>query len=245
MSRRLDSYRLLLRWQYLRFRSFLPMLVIIQVLLAVGVVYGLAFLLPHIDRATALYLATGAPTLTLLILGLNVVPQEVSQGRVAGRYAFFSAQPVPRLAPLAAEVTFWLLVQLPGTALALLVASLRFHIGLHVGLSVIPAVLLVALSGASVGYALAATLAPNITNQVTSFLSLLILLFSPINFPASRLPIGARIVHRILPVQYMADVIRGSLTGKWADSAALAFTVVGVWCVAGLALSYRAAIRRQ
>ncbi|MBV8691738.1 MAG: ABC transporter permease [Actinobacteria bacterium] len=245
MSRRWDSYRLLLRWQYLRFRPFLPMLVIIQVLLAVGVVYGLAFLLPHIDRSTALYLATGAPTLTLLILGLNVVPQEVSQGRVTGKVDFLKAQPVPRLAPLASEVTFWLLVQLPGTALALLVAVLRFHIGLHVGLSVIPAVALVALSGAAVGYAMAATLPPNVTNQVTSFLSLLILLFSPINFPASRLPIGARVVHRVLPVQYMADVIRGSLTGKWADSAALAFAVVGVWCAAGLALSYRAAIRRQ
>jgi ABC-2 type transport system permease protein len=245
VSRPLDSYRLLLRWQYLRFRSFLPTLIIIQVLLAVGVVYGLAFLIPHIDKSTALYLATGAPTLTLLILGLNVVPQEVTQGKVAGRYAFFSAQPVPRLAPLAAEVTFWLLVQLPGTALALLVASMRFHIGLHVGLSVIPAVLLVALSGAAVGYAMAATLPPNVTNQITSFLSLAILLFSPINFPASRLPIGARIVLRVLPVQYMADVIRGSLTGKWADPAALAFGVVAAWCAVALALSYRAATRRQ
>jgi len=245
MSRPFESYRLLLRWQYLRFRAFLPMLVIIQVLLAVGVVYGLAFLIPHIDRSTALYLATGAPTLTLLILGLNVVPQEVSQGRVAGRYAFFSAQPVPRLAPLAAEVTFWLLVQLPGTALALLVASMRFHIGLHVGLSVIPAVVLVALAGASVGYAMAATLSPSVTNHVTSFMSLLILLFSPINFPASRLPLGAQLVHRVLPVQYMADVIRGSLTGKWADSPALAFGLVSAWCAAGLALSYRAAVRRQ
>lgn len=245
MSRPWDSFRLLFRWQYLRFRHFLPELIIIQVLLAVGVVYGLAFLLPHIDKATALYLATGAPTLTLLILGLNVVPQEVTQGRVAGRYAFFRAQPVPRLAPLAAEVSFWLLVQLPGTALALVVASLRFHIGLHVGLSVIPAVILVALSGAAVGYALAATLPPQVTNQITSVLSLIILLFSPINFPASRLPIGLRIVHRVLPIQYMADVIRGSLTGQWADSAGLAFGVVAVWCAAGLALSYRAAIRRQ
>jgi ABC-2 type transport system permease protein len=238
------SYRLLLRWQYLRFRTFLPVLMAVQVLLAVGVVYGLSLLIPHIDHRTALYLATGAPTLTLIILGLNVVPQEVSQGRVSGRYEYVKALPVPRLAPLASEVTFWLLVQLPGTALALVVAAVRFRIGLHIGLSVVPAILLVALSGASVGYALAATLSPALTNHVTSFTSLLILLFSPINFPAERLPGALQVVHRILPIQYMADVVRGSLTGRYSDAPALAFGVVGAWCAAGLALSYRAATRR-
>src|SRR5213078_135173 len=135
-----------LRWQYLRFRPWLSMVITIQVLLAVGVVYGLALLVPDIDPNTALYLATGAPTLSLIILGLSVVPGEVSQGRIAGRYDYLSALPVPRLAPLASEVTFWLLIQLPGTALALLVAALRFDVGLHVGWTVVPAIVLVALS---------------------------------------------------------------------------------------------------
>jgi ABC-2 type transport system permease protein len=244
MPQSLASTRLLLRWQYLRFRPWLPMLVTIQVLLAVGVIYGLAFLVPNIDPRTALYLATGAPTLSLLILGLNVVPQELAQAKVAGRYDYWRALPVSRLSPLAAEVTFWLLVQLPGTALALLVAALRFDVGLHVGWLVLPAIALVALTGASLGYALAATLAPEVTGQITSFTSLLILLFSPINFPADRLPGFLQAVHRVLPVQYMADVIRGSLTNRWDDPAPLAFGVVGAWCVAGLAVSYRAAVRR-
>ena len=244
MPRWLDSTALLLRWQYLRFRSTLPTLIVIQLLLAVGVVYGLAFLIPDIDKATALYLATGAPTLSLILLGLNVVPQEVTQGRVAGRYDYFSALPVPRLAPLASEVTFWLLVQLPGTALALLVAVLRFDVGLDVGWSVVPAIALVALTGASVGYALAAGLPPQVTTQVTAFMGIVILLFSPINFPADRLPGFLQAVHSVLPVQYMADVVRGSLTGRWADAPALAFSVVALWCGAGLAVSYRAAVRR-
>jgi ABC-2 type transport system permease protein len=244
MRRSWASWVLLLRWQYLRFRPWLPMLMLIQVSLAVGVVYGLAFLIPNIDRRTALYLATGAPTLTLLLLGINVVPQEVSQGRIAGRYQYFSALPVPRLAPLASEVTFWLLVQLPGTALALLVASLRFHIGLHIGWSVVPAVVLVALTGAAVGFGMAATLPPNVTTQVTQFTGLVTLLFSPINFPADRLPGALQVVHQLLPVQYMADIIRGSLSGRYDDPPALAFSVVAAWCVVGLGASYRAAIRR-
>jgi ABC-2 type transport system permease protein len=233
-----------MRWQFLRQRSFLPVMFVIQLLLAVGVIYGLALLLPDIDPSTALYLSTGAPTLSLLILGLNVVPQEVTQSRLMGRHDYFRALPVPRLAPLAAEVSFWLLVQIPGTVLALIVASLRFDVGLHIGWAVVPAILLVALTGAAVGYALAISLPPQVTGLITSFLSVLILLFSPLNFPAERLPDGLQLLHRVLPIQYMADVVRGSLTGHYDDPALLAFVVVTAWCAAGLAISYRAAVRR-
>ena len=242
--RRWDSYRLLLRWQFLRYRAVLPTLLILQVALGVGVVFGLSLLVPDIDRTTAIYLATGAPTLTLIVLGLNVVPQDVSQGRISGRHDYVVSLPVPRLAPLAAEVTFWLAVQLPGTALALLVAVLKFGIGLNVGWTVVPAFVLVALTGASVGYGMATTLSPQLTAQVGSFLGIAVLLFSPINFPAERMPAVLQAVHRVLPVQYMADVIRGSLTGVYADPPALAFAVVGGWCLAGLAVSYRMATRQ-
>ena len=242
--RRWDSYRLLLQWQFLRYRAFLPTLLILQVALGVGVVFGLSLLMPDIDSTTAIYLATGAPTLTLVVLGLNVVPQDVSQGRISGRHDYVVSLPVPRLAPLAAEVTFWLAVQLPGTALALLFAVLKFGISLDVGWVVVPAFVLVALTGASVGYGLATTLSPQLTAQVGSFLGLAVLLFSPINFPADRMPEVLQAIHRVLPVQYMADLIRGSLTGVYADPPALAFAVVGGWCLAGLAASYRMATRQ-
>jgi ABC-2 type transport system permease protein len=239
------SYRLLLRWEVLRYRAMIPMLVIIQVLLGVGVIYGFSLLIPNISATSALYLSTGAPTITLLILGLNVVPQEISQSRVSGRHDYMASLPVPRLAPLAADITFWLAIQIPGTILALLVAVGRFHIHLHVGWAVVPSVGLVALSGASVGYAIAAVLAPEVTGPVTQFVGIGLLLFSPISFPASRMPAALRAVHRILPVQYMADVVRGSLTGHYADPPKLAFAVVAGWCAVGMALSYAAAIRRS
>jgi ABC-2 type transport system permease protein len=245
MQRSFDSYRLLLKWQYLRSRSILPMLVVIQVMLGVGIVYGFALLLPHIDRTSALYFATGAPTLGLIILGLTVVPQEVSQAKLTGRHEYIATLPVPRLAALAAEVSWWLLVQLPGTVLTLAVAVMRFHIHLRPAWTVVPAIALVALTGASVGFALASVLKPQIAQQVTSFISIGVLLFSPINFPADRLPPVLRAIHRVLPVQYMADVMRGSLTGRYAASAGLAFAVVAGWCAVGLLVSYRVAVRRR
>src|SRR5919112_6034900 len=163
----LRSYGLLLRWDLLRRRRVLPMIIVIQLALSVGVVYGLAFLIPDVDPKSALYLSTGAPTLTILVLGLTVVPQEVAQSKLTGRLDWFSTLPVPRLAPLASEITYWLLASLPGTVLALVVASYRFDFGLHVNLAVIPALVLVAATASAVGYALASASAPQLTQQVT------------------------------------------------------------------------------
>jgi ABC-2 type transport system permease protein len=239
------SYRLLLRWDVLRRRRLLPMIVGIQVALSVGVVYGMAFLLPDIDSRSAVYLSTGAPTLTILVLGLTVVPQEVAQAKLTGRLDWFSTLPVPRLAPLASEITFWLGAALPGTVLALLVSSYRFDFGLDVHAAVVPAMLLVTATAASVGYAMAAASPPQATQQISSFVSIGVLLFSPVSLPAEQLPAGLQAVHSVLPVESMADIVRWSLTGQYVDDVARAFLLVAVWCVGALLISARVATRRR
>ena len=245
MRRFWHSYRLLLTWDVLRRRRILPLIVGIQVALSVGVVYGLSFLMPDIDARSAVYLATGAPTLTILILGLTVVPQEVAQAKLVGRLDWFSTLPVPRLAPLASEITYWLLAALPGTALALLVASYRFDFALDVSLAVVPAMLLVAGTASAVGYAIASASPPQATQQVSSFVSIGVLLFSPVSLPAEQLPAALQAVHAVLPVESMADVMRWSLTGRYVDDPGTAFAVVALWCVVALAVSARVATRRR
>src|SRR5438105_6857005 len=86
----LASYRLLLLWQARRFRPVVAMLVVIPVVLGLGIVYGLSFLLPHIDARTALFPSTGAPTLALLIMALNVVPPEPAQAKLTGPYEYMA-----------------------------------------------------------------------------------------------------------------------------------------------------------
>lgn len=241
---RLGAYRLLLRWQFLRQRQLLALFVAIQMLIGVGIIFGFAFLVPHITTPVALYLSTGATTLTLVMIGLVVVPQEVAQARTSGRQAYLDTLPVPRLAPLLAEVSFWVFVQVPGAVATLAVAVLRFHLSLHVSALIIPAMALAALTAAAVGCAISMSLPPAATQQVTQFVSIALLLFSPINFPLSRLPIVLQDIHRGLPVVYIADLVRGGLTGHYGTSIPLAFAVVGAWCAAGLVLSARIASRR-
>jgi ABC-2 type transport system permease protein len=239
------SYLLLLRWQLLRQRQFLPLLVAIQIALGVGVIYGFSVLVPTVTPNVALFFATGAPTLSLILVGLTVVPQETSQSRADGRLTYIAALPVPRLAPMLAEVSFWLLVQLPGSVITLVLAALHFDVHLRLDPLIVPAVVLVALTSAAVGYAIAVSLQPTVAAQVGSFTGIALLLFSPINYPLERLPQTLQHIHQVLPVAYMADIVRGALSGRYDANRATAFGVVAAYCVAGLALSARAAARRR
>src|SRR3954469_22869070 len=114
MSTAIRSYALLLRWQVQGNRKLLVLLVAIQVALGIGMIYGFSFLLPHGTPEVALFFATGAPTLSMILIGLSGVPQETAQARSSGRLAYIAPLPVPRLAPMCADVTLWLLRQLPG-----------------------------------------------------------------------------------------------------------------------------------
>ena len=235
----LRSYLLLLRWNTLRLRFMLPLFVVVQAGLAVGVIIGFAFLVPNIDSTSALYLATGGPTIGLITVGLAMAPQMLAQHKLAGSFDFDRLLPVPRLAALAADMTIWILGSLPGIVLALVVAGLRFDLDFTISPLVGPAFLLVALTATALGYGLAHALPPMAATLLTQVLVFFTLLFSPINFPADRLPDWLRVAHEWLPVQYMAQAIRETLVVPVDGVSPTPYAVLAVWCAAGLVLTHR------
>jgi ABC-2 type transport system permease protein len=206
----LRSYRLLVVWQLRRARLFLPIAVVVQALLAVGIVLGYPLLFPQLDPLTTLFLATGAPTIALISMGLVLVPQIVAQAKTEGSLDYMRSLPVPRVVYLLADLTVWLAVVLPGVVFAIVVAALRFGLDLHVSPLVVPALLLVAFTSASIGYAIASLLPPMLANLTTQVLVVFVLMFSPLTFPAERLPDWLAAVHRALPIQAMGEVVRGT-----------------------------------
>ncbi len=240
----LRSYRLLLVWQGRRLKSFLPLAIVVQALFAVGIVAGYPLLFPQIDRATVLYLATGAPAITLITMGVVAVPQLVAQAKTEGTLDYMRSLPVPRLVYLFADLTIWLAVVLPGVAFAVVVGAVRFGLELAVSPLVVPAMLLVALTATSVGYALASLLPQMIANLVTQALVVFVLMFSPLNFPADRLPGWLAAAHRVLPFQPMGEVVRGSLASATFPLPLGAFLLLGVWCLGSLAVTSVVLARR-
>ena len=228
----LRSYRLLVTWQARRMKMFLPLGIVVQALFAFGIVAGYPLLFPTIDRTTILYLATGGPAVSLITIGLVAVPQLVSQARTEGTLDYMRTLPVPRVVYLLADMTVWLAVVVPGVIFAVLVAAIRFGLDLEISPLVVPAVLLVVLTATSVGYALASLLPPMVANMASQVLVVFILMFSPLNFPADRLPGWLATIHGFLPIQAMGELMRGTLASNTFPLTAGAFLLLGGWCVA-------------
>jgi len=242
--RALRSYSLLVRWQALRLKGFLPLAIVVQALFAFGIVVGYPLLFPEMDQTTMLFLATGAPAITLITMGLVALPQVVSQAKLEGTLEYMRSLPVPRLAYLAADLTVWMAIVLPGVVFAVLVGVWAFGLDLDVSLAIIPATLLVAITAAAVGYAMASLLPPMIAMLLTQVLVIGVLVFSPINFPASRLPDWLQSVHSVLPVGAMGEVMRSSLASTTFPLATGPFALLGAWCIVALGLSYLTLQRR-
>ncbi len=105
---------------------------------------------------------------------------------------------------------------------------------------------MVSLSATAVGYAIAhLSPKPELVAVVTNFIIFSLFLFSPINFPAERLPGWLADLHQVLPVMHAADAIRGSLTEAYAAGLGRALLILSVWCAISLAATYTVVSRRR
>ena len=242
--RALHDTTLLMRWQTLRLAQFLPLAVVVQVMFAFGIVVGYPLLFPELDEMTVLFLATGAPAITLITMGLVALPQVVAQSRLEGTLDYMRSLPVSRMVYLAADLIVWLLIVLPGLVFAVVLGAWAFDLPIRVSLAIIPAVLLVVTTAAALGYAMASVLPPMMAMLLSQVLVFGVLLFSPINYPAERMPEWMQTIHSVLPVQAMAEVIRGSLATETFALTAGPFLLLGAWCCAALGLSYVTLRRR-
>jgi len=242
----LRSYVLIVRWELLSLRLMLPVMIVVQFCIGAGMVIGLGFLFEEIPRDQALYLSTGGPVIALLMVGLAMAPQIVAHHKAQKTYDFMLSLPVPRpVLPLAA-MTVWMLIAVPGMAVALAAASWWYDLSLSVSLTLVPAVLLTVLVATSVGFAFAHAIPqPSVTHLITQALSFFILLYSPINYPAERLPGWLQTVHRFLPLEPAAIVIRGSLTEGMVQDVARSFLVLALWTVAAGAVTIAGLSRRK
>ncbi|TDE99042.1 ABC transporter permease [Occultella glacieicola] len=239
------TYVTLLRWTFAGIGAMLPLIVVVQAMLAAGIIIGFGFIIPNIDAATALYLSTGTPTVLLLTIGFVMVPQGVSRSRTDGTFSYMRGLPIARPLLLAADLTVWLIIGLPSVAVGVMVAQLRYGIALSVDWPIlVVATLLATLMATAVGYAIAVSLPPLLAQLSTQVLVFFVLLFSPITFRVEQLPDWFQTVHDVLPVRAAADLIRAGLASDVFEASLRDLAVLTVWCAAGVAVSVRALVRR-
>lgn len=239
------AYATLVRWQLAQVGPLLPLVVVVQALMAAGLIVGFGFIIPDIDGSTALHLSTGVPTILLLTVGLVIVPQSVAQSRVDGTFTYLRTLPAPRPLLLAAQLTVWSLVALPSVVVTVAVAALRFDLAFSFDLPVLVATsVVVTVSAATLGHAIAVTLPPLLAQLASQALVFFVLLFSPITFATSQLPTWFQRVHDVLPVRPAADLLRAGLAADVYAADLRDLAVLVGWCVLALVLSMRALMRR-
>ncbi|MFH1329127.1 MAG: ABC transporter permease [Actinomycetota bacterium] len=233
-----DSYRMMLRWEMTSLRMVLVIAVIVQILTGAGFVLALGLFFGQVPPRAALFVSTGVLVVTLVTIGLVLGPQLVAMQKAEKTYDFLWSLPVPRTTAALAWVTTNLVLGLPGMAVALGVALLRYDLDLHVSWAIVPAVLLTLFTGTMVGYALAHALGnPMLIAAITQMLIFVIIGFSPINFPADQLPGWLAAAHRWLPLAPMADTVRAGLTRGVVEDVARSYLVLGAWAAASIGIS--------
>lgn len=239
------GFRLMLRMEYIGTRQFAAVIVVVQFMMGAGMAVMYGFFYPEITPTTALYITTGIPVLALVPMGFVIVPGGIGEQRVSGSFDFIWSLPVPRSAQVSAMFVMYTSLALPGTVLALLVAMWRYGVDLAVSPLIVPAVLLSAVMSVTVGAAMAMLITnPMITNLIANALIFVVMLFTPIVYPASNLPLWLMRVHEVLPFHHMTVVIRSGLTEGLVTGTTTSFLVLGAWAVAGTAATAWVARRR-
>jgi ABC-2 type transport system permease protein len=241
----LTGYRGMLRFDLASTREWLAPFAIVQILMGAGMALIYGFYLGDMPIQVATFVATGAPTLAIIPLGMALAPGLIAARKAEGTYDFMWSLPVPRLTAALSSHTLFTVLAAPGFAAALGIAAWRYDLALHVTAWVVPAVLLSSLMAASVGFALGHALTnPALVNVVTNLVIFVVLMFSPIAFPIANFPGWLAAAHRVLPFWHMANVVRASLTqglvtGVWASYLALGAWTLGAWMLAGWAVGRR------
>jgi len=192
----------------------------------------------------ARYLTTGAGTAALLTVALIVTSQSVSQMKENGSLAWMKTWPVARTALVLAEVTMWTALVLPGLVLGWIIGAARFHVSISPRPWIILVVLVVALTATSLGYSYAVLLHPQIANVIGQLLTFVVLMFSPVSFPAERLPGWLQTIHHFLPIEPMAELMRAGVMPEAFSVTTRSVVVLTIWVVAAVG-GAEASLRRR
>ena len=122
----------MLRFDLASAREWLVPFVLVQILMGAGMALIYGFYLGDMPAPAATFVATGAPTLAIIPLGMALAPSLIAGRKIEGTYDFVWSLPVPRPMAALASYTLFTVLAAPGFAAALVIAAWRYDLDLHV-----------------------------------------------------------------------------------------------------------------
>src|SRR5690606_22959401 len=233
MNNMVSHYKYVFQMQLLRNGGFLVFMVLIQILIAIGIVIGFTYLIPDPSKSSILYLATGAQTLILVFTGLVILPQQIGKAKADGYVEYIKTWQVNRSVILGADTTIWLLITIPGIIVSSIVAQFMFNPGYDVSWTVVPALLMTAFTSIVAGHGFSYPLSPVASLAGPPVTAFRVLVSSPINLPMERLPEWLQILHDVLPIYSMAEIMRASLASSTFTADIGNYINLFIWCLLG------------
>ncbi len=201
----------LLRWSLIRHKFYIPVFVIVQIILSVGVIYGFSFVTNANTTLLKSYLCTGAITINIIAVTCVLAPQIVSEAKQNGVFNYQKTLPISRFELLFSDLVIWSIISFPGILISMFVGSISFDISVSINLIGILSLIFVIISLILLGFSIAYLLSPNIMTLITQVIMLGGLLFSPIIYPTDRLPLWTEHIYNSLPFVPASKIIRFSL----------------------------------
>ena len=229
----LNQLKYVLRIQFFRTGGTLIFLGIMQIVISLGISIGFTYLFATPDSQTTLYLATGAPTIILMMAGLVSLPMQNATAKTEGYNDYLRTLPVNRFAIIVSDTIIWLLLTIPGFVISTILTNLLFKPGYSISWTVIPIYLIVALTAIGIGYGFSFVMKPQMAMALSQLAAFGGLMFSPINFPMERLPEWLQFVHKILPLDSMAQVMREAMANTTFTAEPICYVKLIIWCIAG------------
>ncbi|MDO4680366.1 MAG: ABC transporter permease [Aerococcus sp.] len=208
---RKSAFSGLLWWSLLRHKFYIPVFVIVQLILSMAIIYGFSFITNASNELERSFLCTGATTMNIVAVTCVLSPQIVSESKQSGVLDYQQTLPINRVGILLSDLIIWGGVALPGILVCLVIGAMSFHLDIFTGILEILSLLFVITSLIFLGFAIAYLFPANMMTLMTQLIMMGGLLFSPIIYPADRLPRWMGAFYNFLPFVPVSEIIRSSL----------------------------------
>ncbi|WP_347834820.1 hypothetical protein [Gracilibacillus sp. JCM 18860] len=125
-----SHYQYVFQMQLLRNAGFFIFMALLQILISIGIVIGFSYLIPNPDTETILFLATGAPTIILIIAGMVILPQQIGTAKTDGYMEYMRTWPVSRSVILGGRYNHMVIDYLAGNNCFIYCCTPHVHSGI-------------------------------------------------------------------------------------------------------------------
>ena len=218
----------LLRWNYLRQKDLFLLFTLAQVLLSISLLFGYPLVIGEIDTTAAYYLSSGSVLIGIISIGCTISSPVIANAKSEGHVDYVRALPIPRILISLADLWMWMIAILPGVFISVILGYFRFSVRLNVSVLAVFILFLICLTMISLGFAIAYTFSPNIVTLMSQLILMIGLMFSPIMYPASRLPDLINHLYHVLPFVPSVNLLRACVYSHGHVSF-FDFTILIIW----------------